>query len=139
MTETNLKTYTGGCHCGAIRYEVTIDFAGRAPSRCNCTICHKLGRTGALVKPEAFRLLKGEHDLGEYIWGSRVGAYVFCKHCGVHAFSRGHLDILGGDFVSVNVNCLDEVDSNQLPLEYWDGRHDNWAAGSRNTPWPIHA
>ena len=24
-------------------------------------------------------------------------------------------------------------------LRYWDGRHDNWYAGTRDEPWPIFA
>lgn len=140
MTTTNQgpATYTGGCHCGAVRYEVSLDL-GPGVSRCNCSICHKLGKSGVVVKPEAFRLLKGEADLADYRFGSKVGAYRFCKHCGVHAFGAGHLAELGGDFVSINAQCLDDVDVNALPVRYWDGRHDNWQAGTKETPWPIAA
>jgi hypothetical protein len=61
----------------------------------------------------------------------------FCKICGVHCFGRGFLEMLGGDFVSVNFNTLDGVDVNQLELLHWDGRHNNWQAGARKTPWPV--
>jgi hypothetical protein len=44
---------------------------------------------------------------------------------------------LGGEYVSVNVLCLDEVDPATLKTIYWDGRHNNWAAGPRETPWAI--
>ena len=33
-TPSGLKLHTGGCHCGAIRYEVELD-ASRG-GRCNC-------------------------------------------------------------------------------------------------------
>jgi hypothetical protein len=61
----------------------------------------------------------------------------FCRHCGVHAFGRGHLPEIGGGYCAVNVNCLDDVDPATLRYQYWDGRHDNWQAGTRDTPWPI--
>jgi hypothetical protein len=39
--------------------------------------------------------------------------------------------------VSINVNALEGVEVHTLPFVYWDGRHDNWHAGPRETPWPI--
>lgn len=133
---TQKKRFTGGCHCGAVRYEVRLDLS-EGVTRCNCTICSKLGRSNMLVKPDAFRLVAGAENLAKYLWGGKIGEYLFCKTCGVHAFSRGHLEQLGGAFVSVNVNCVDDVDVSTLDCKYWDGRHNNWAAGPRSQPWPI--
>jgi hypothetical protein len=130
------KAHTGTCHCGAVRFEVAFDLAAGA-SRCNCTICTKLGATGGLVKPHAFELLAGEESLGSYAWGAKISRRFFCKTCGVYCFGRGHLDVLGGDFVSVNLNTLDGVELGDLKVVYWDGRHDNWQAGPRTTPWPT--
>ncbi len=128
--------HTGSCHCGAIRFEVELaaDVVG---SRCNCTVCTKIAPTGGVVKPAAFRLLGGEESLSAYEWGPKISRRFFCKHCGVHCFGRGHLAELGGDYVSVNLNCLDGVDPNRLKVIHWDGRHNNWQAGPRETPWPI--
>jgi hypothetical protein len=128
----------GSCHCGAARFEVELDVS-RGGTRCNCSVCTKLGPTGSIVKPEAFRLLTPEADLGAYAWGARISKRFFCKTCGVYLFGSGHLDAIGGDFVSVNLNAIDGVDVATLPVVYWDGRHDNWAAGPRKEPWPIDA
>jgi hypothetical protein len=132
------NTYVGGCHCGAVRFEVSLEpnFKG---SRCNCSICVKTAATGAIVKPHAFRLLQGEGDLGGYVWGGRISTRHFCKHCGIHCYGAGHLEQIGGDFVSVNLNCLDDIDPNALEVVYWDGRHDNWMGGPRSAPWPVIA
>ena len=43
--------HRGGCHCGAIRFEVEL-VTGFHGSRCNCSICAKTAATGAIVKPE---------------------------------------------------------------------------------------
>jgi len=129
--------HTGGCHCGAVKLEVEIDAA--RGSRCNCSICTKLGMTGGIAKPDALRVVTGEAELASYQWGGRTATRYFCKHCGVTCFSRGHLPELGGDYVSIALNVLDGVDPAQIEIQYWDGRHDNWDAGPRATPWPIAA
>src|SRR5262249_38093468 len=129
------KKHAGGCHCGAVRFEVDID--ATTGGRCNCSICHKTGATGGITKPSAFKLLLGEDKLGQYQWGAKRSLRDFCKTCGIHCFARGHLAELGGDYVSVNLNCLDDVDPTSMKVIYWDGRHNNWEAGPRSTPWPV--
>jgi hypothetical protein len=133
--DAKTKKHPGSCHCGAVRFEVTIDAS--AASRCNCTVCTKTGVTGGIVKPSAFVLLSGEESLSVYEWGAKISKRFFCKHCGVHCFGRGHLAEVGGDYVSVNFHCLDDVELQEVKLTYWDGRHDNWQVGPRPTPWPI--
>jgi hypothetical protein len=133
---TGVQKYTGGCHCGAIRFEVSLD-PSEPGSRCNCSICTKTSVTGRIVKPDAFTLLSGQEHLSTYEWGAKVSKRHFCKVCGVHSFGLGHMAQLGGDYVSVNLNCLDDFDPNQIPLIHWDGRHNNWQAGPRGAPWPI--
>jgi hypothetical protein len=130
----NLKKHLGSCHCGDVRFEVDIDAS--TGGRCNCTVCTKTSVTGGIVKPAAFTLVSDESKLATYEWASKMSKRYFCKHCGVHCFGRGHLEQLGGDFVSVNLNCLDDIDVRDLSLVFWDGRHDNWQAGPRKEPWP---
>jgi hypothetical protein len=132
------KKYVGTCHCGAVRFEVELAPDARV-SRCNCTICRRTGVAGTMVKPSAFRLLAGEEALSSYEWGGRIAKRFFCKSCGVQCFAPGHLAELGGDYVSVNVNCIDDLEIDEAKVVYWDGRHNNWQAGPRNHPWPVHA
>jgi hypothetical protein len=130
------KKHFGNCHCGAVRFEVDVAADARI-GRCNCTICRRTAVTSTIVKPGAFRLLSGKGNLAEYEWGGRIAKRFFCKTCGVHCFAPGHLEQLGGDYVSVNLNCVDDFELDEAKVVYWDGRHDNWQAGPRSKPWPV--
>jgi hypothetical protein len=128
--------HKGSCHCGLVRFEVELDPAKPA-GRCNCSICAKVSQLGAIAKPEDFRLLSGADDVSQYEWGAKISRRFFCRRCGIHCFGRGHLAELGGDYVSVNLNCVDDLELSDLRVVYWDGRHDNWQGGPRSTPWPV--
>jgi hypothetical protein len=130
------KKLHGSCHCGAVRFEFEADLQQGA-SRCNCSVCTKIGMLSSIVKPSAFKLVSGEKSLSEYQFGAKSATRYFCKTCGIHCFGRGHLPEVGGDYVSINYNCLDDVELVGLKTTHWDGRHNNWHAGSRDTPWPI--
>jgi hypothetical protein len=142
MSSTNQATHRaegkqrGSCHCGAVRFEVSLA-ADAVGSRCNCSICTKTAVTSFLVKPEAFSLLTSEIELSHYEWGGKTSKRAFCKHCGVHCFGRGYLEEVGGHYVSVNANCLDDVEPSGIKLIFWDGRHDNWQQGPRDASWPT--
>jgi hypothetical protein len=121
------RTITGSCHCGRVRIEADLDLAAGS-SRCNCSICAKLRAWSFIVKPQAVRLISGEPDLSSYEWGAKISSRKFCKHCGVHVFSRGYLEEVGGEFCSVNVAVLD-LDPAALaaiPVRYCNGRSNNW-------------
>ncbi len=138
MTQTNTTTRTlqGSCHCGKVKFEVQAD-PGRGASRCNCSVCTKLGALSSIVKPEAFTLLTPEAELGVYEWGAKISKRFFCRACGTHCFGRGHLAEVGGDYVSFSYNTVDDFEISELPVVHWDGRHDNWHVGPSAKPFAI--
>lgn len=113
-------THRGGCHCGAVRFEV------RAPARitvqhCNCSVCSKTGFVHLIVPAEDFTLLSGSARLQTYTFNTGVAKHLFCEVCGIKSFyvPRSH-----PDGFSVNLRCLDEETVEKVTVADFDGR--NW-------------
>lgn len=111
--------YTGGCHCGAVRYEVTMKLEGAMT--CNCSICSKTGTALTFVPAAQFTLLSGEGVLTDYQWGKKRLHHLFCSRCGIRSFARGRGPD-GSEMVAINVRCLDGVDLAAVPTKPFDGR-----------------
>jgi hypothetical protein len=80
---------TGGCNCGAVRFEVSEPF--ESSMYCHCTRCQRRSGTAASVnarvRPEGFRVVHGEGRLRS--WDPPNGApKFFCVDCGSALFSR---------------------------------------------------
>jgi hypothetical protein len=121
------RLYQGGCVCGAVRYQATIDFSN-GTSRCNCSICTKASLWSVMVRPEAFTLLAGADNLTDFQRGGKFGHFVFCKTCGVRSFGHGDAPWMGGAYYAIHVNCLDleEGELAGVLIKHFDGRHDDW-------------
>jgi len=123
------RSYHGSCQCGRVRFEAAIDLA-QGTGKCNCTSCWKRRWWSVRVQVADFRALSGVEELSKYRPGAERGHGGFCKHCGVTPF--GWVDAAAwndGEYVSVNVACLDDLEPAELmaaPIQYMDGRHDNW-------------
>jgi len=113
------RTYTGGCHCGKVRYEVTT--ALDPVLDCNCSICQKRGALWTYVEPSAFKLLSGEDSMKDYQFNTRRIHHLFCSTCGVSSFARGQ-GADGEEGFAINVRCLDGIDLASLKLTPFDGR-----------------
>jgi hypothetical protein len=113
-------TCDGRCHCGKVRFEVTLPSSVVA-SHCNCSICTQSGFVHLIVSRRAFRLLEGASELVEYRFNTRTARHYFCRTCGVKSFyvPRSH-----PDGYSVNLNCVKLRNGIAVEHEDFDGR--NW-------------
>jgi hypothetical protein len=113
------KTYTGGCHCGKVKYRVTTDL-GRV-MECNCSICSKKGYLLNFVPSTQFELLSGEDALVDYQFNKHVVHHNFCGTCGIQSFARGERPD-GTKMIAVNVRCLDDLDLATVERTFFDGK-----------------
>jgi hypothetical protein len=122
------KTYHGSCHCGAVKFEADLDLA-EGTGKCNCSSCTKTRAWGARGKPADLRVLAGEDQLSDYQHGPKLSHFLFCQTCGCRPFARGDIAEMGGEYVSVFLASLDDIDPAELaqtPVTYMDGRNNNW-------------
>ena len=120
-----MPTYTGGCHCGRVRFRVTAELD--RVSECNCSMCTKKGILHLIVPTDRFELLSGADELTTYEFNTRIAKHHFCRHCGIHSFYVPRSD---PDKIDVNARCLDDVDPRTLAPERFDGRH--WEQAMRD-------
>ena len=111
-------THRGGCHCGAVRFEVEAP-AELEVFECNCSICIKTAYLHLIVPEARFRLLAGADALTSYSFNTGVAKHLFCRDCGVKAFYRPRSN---PDGWSVNARCLDAGSVARLAIKPFDGR-----------------
>ena len=85
----NNLSHHGSCLCGDVQFDVELDL--RKASRCNCTLCTKLGVTGSMVKPAAFALRSPVASLSTFTRTPEVATRYFCARCHVYCYGQGHL------------------------------------------------
>jgi hypothetical protein len=122
VAQTTLQR--GGCHCGAVRFEVDVPLPPVVYD-CNCSMCSKAGYLHLIVPARAFRLLSGEAMLATYTFGTGVAQHRFCRVCGVKSF---YVPRSNPDGFSVNLRCLDDPALEGIKVEHFDGR--NWEANA---------
>jgi hypothetical protein len=109
-------THRGGCHCGAVAFEVEAP-AKIVASDCNCSICRMSGYLHLIVPRSRFHLLQGADALTEYKFNTGTARHLFCGRCGVKAF---YVPRSNPDGYSVNVRCLDSATIEHVEVQLFD-------------------
>lgn len=103
---TDPVTLNGACHCGAVKFTVTLSEGFASARRCTCSICRMRGAVAVTSTPEAFRINQGEDKLATYRFNTKTAEHHFCSVCGIytHHKRRSNPNQLG-----VNAACLEGV------------------------------
>jgi hypothetical protein len=120
----HLRGHAGGCHCGAVRFDVDLPDAFEVED-CNCSICAMSGNIHVIVPASRFRLLSGQHMLTEYTFNTDGAKHLFCSKCGIKSF---YIPRSNPDGFAVTWRCLDHWQSLDVTINRFDGQ--NWEANA---------
>jgi hypothetical protein len=118
MRQDAMSWKSGGCHCGAVRFEVLAPDEIEV-QECNCSICRKAGYLHLIVSAACFRLTKGADQITTYRFNTGTAQHHFCSMCGIKSF---YVPRSRPDGYSVNVRCLDGGISVRRVIQF-DGDH----------------
>ena len=114
----------GGCQCGAIRYEITLNLMGAGA--CHCRSCQYSTGGGpnyvALVPTPGFKITRGQPKT--YVRPGGSGADVtrnFCGDCGTPLWSQGDLP-----FLPVKVGSFDDPSALEPGVHLWTSDAPPW-------------
>jgi len=127
MAETQIKIpFTGGCACGAIRYECCAEPVRMG--QCHCRDCQRFTGTAyvaAVVVPkESLKLLQGSPRF--YRTESSRGGYIhrgFCVECGSPVISRFDA---GPQLLGIHASSLDDPSWYRPAYHIWTSDAQPW-------------
>ena len=105
-------TLLGQCHCGAVRFEVTLSEGLASARRCNCSYCAMRGAVAVTAPNDGLKLLAGADRLATYRFNTRVAEHHFCIDCGIYTHHRRRST---PDELGVNAACLDGLSPFDFP------------------------
>ena len=113
---------SGGCHCGAVRYEMTAEVAHHA--LCHCTDCRKA--SGAPAVAWAMAAADQVTIAGEPVTyaSSEHGRRLFCGACGTSLFYTN--DVVFPGMIDVQSATLDDPDAIPLQAQIQTAERIGW-------------
>jgi hypothetical protein len=113
---------TGGCLCGAVRYEVK-HLAGDVVDYCHCAECRKAGGAPVVawleVAPSRFRVVRGA---AKGFASSARATRWFCADCGSQLYMADN----AGGLVGVTLGTLDDPGQVLPTVHGWESERVAW-------------
>ncbi|KAE9375343.1 hypothetical protein N431DRAFT_436829 [Stipitochalara longipes BDJ] len=142
--DEGMKTYTGGCHCGAVTIAVKSKPMPEVEVReDNCSICRRNGNA-SIYPTQSFVRIAGTENTTMYRFNKGWVGHPFCKICGVQV----HMKVFGPEvkdswseemsrmvkekcqIVPVRVAVLEGLEWSELKVERSDEGTEGYVLGS---------
>jgi hypothetical protein len=96
----------GACHCGTVRFRVTLTDGFNTIRRCTCSYCRMKGAVAVSANAGNISFLAGHDALTLYQFNTRVAEHYFCSKCGIHTHHRRRSN---PNQYGINAACLKGV------------------------------
>ena len=117
-----MSGFTGGCHCGAIRYEVSGEPV--MARICHCDDCRRSGgsafATNVFIKADDFKLTQGTPKTHKWQAASgNMRGKAFCGDCGtpVYVWNEARPGVYG-----VRIGTIDDASFVKPQMHLWVSR-----------------
>jgi len=97
---------TGACHCGTVRFEVTLSDGLNTARRCTCSYCRMRGAVAVSAALGGITFLSGEDALSCYSFNTGTAKHFFCSRCGIYTH---HQRRSNPNQYGINAACLDGI------------------------------
>ena len=104
--------HSGQCHCGTVRFTVTLSDGFRSIRRCTCSYCRMRGAVMVMAEAGGITILQGEAALTRYRFHTGAAQHFFCSRCGIYTHHQRRSD---QNLYAVNVACLDGMSPFDFP------------------------
>ncbi|HJT39221.1 MAG TPA: GFA family protein [Sphingobium sp.] len=109
---TGADVRRGQCHCGAVRFEVTLSDGFNTIRRCNCSYCRMRGAVAVSAQLGGIKFIEGESVLVTYRFNTGAAQHFFCSNCGIYTH---HQRRSVPNQYGINVACLDGLSPFDFP------------------------
>jgi hypothetical protein len=104
MAEPLVKN--GACHCGTVRFRVTLTDGLNSARRCNCSYCRMRGAVALSATLGDLTILSGAEALTLYQFNTGTAEHYFCSKCGIYTHHRRRSN---PNQYGINAACLEGV------------------------------
>jgi hypothetical protein len=104
MINKGIGEINGACHCGSVKFTVTLETGLNSARRCTCSYCRMRGAVAVSALLADIHFIQGEGALTLYQFNSGEAKHYFCSKCGIytHHKRRSNPHQFG-----INVACLE--------------------------------
>ena len=102
----------GACHCGTVRFRVSLTNGLRTARRCTCSYCRMRGAVAVSAGVDGVRILAGADALTTYRFNTNAVPHYFCSICGIYTHHQRRSD---STQCGVNVACLAGISPFDFP------------------------